>query len=173
MQVGARLDEAGRAAAGDAVEKRHQPAGVADGLAEPHNGLRAPALAQRRSVAPGPGEPVLGADGSVHVGRGEEDEGEGGTRRRREHLAVLDAVDIVEAEPRRDAETAGQRREDVGVVFERNKRFLARGRHVHSLSHHARLWPTEIRVTCVLQRRISRRAWLSQQTMLVETDLLA
>lgn len=76
------------------MEQSHEPAGVADGLAEPDDGLVV-ALAGVLGQGGVLGEAVALVGG----GNGEdEQQGEGGPRHEAEHVGVVEAVDVVHAQ---------------------------------------------------------------------------
>lgn len=99
------------------MQQPHEPARVADGLAEPHNGL---AVALARVVREGG---VLGEAVALVRGRDGEDEqqGEGGPRHEAEHVGVVQAVDVVHAQLRGQAELVQQVAHELRVGLERDE----------------------------------------------------
>ena len=99
------------------MEQAHEPAGVADGLAEPDDGL---------AVAPagvrGQGG-VLGEAVALVRGRDGEDEeqGEGGPRDEAEHVGVVQAVDVVDAQLLGQAQLVEQVAHELRVGLERDE----------------------------------------------------
>lgn len=99
------------------MQQAHEAARVADGLAEPDDGL---AVALAGVLGQGG---VLGEAVALVRGRDGEDEqqGEGGPRDEAQHVGVVQAVDVVHAQLRGQAELVQQVAHELRVGLERDE----------------------------------------------------